>query len=1438
MKRILIIWCLLIFQLGLAQAIWENNIDGNNLSNSNPYTTGDVRDPNVTVSGIGYGSGLTAGNFPNSYTTNGWNSNTLNVNQYFEFTITPNTGYKIDFTEFIGNVARNSSSRGPTTFELRSSVDNYASTIGVSKSFPSSVVQTDLTVSLGASFQSIGTSITFRLYAYGSGFNGFSDFSVENFKFKGSVYKTIWTNPITGTNPSASDPYITGDVVDGNITVSGIRRGPGIVARTTANRYDASGWNAPSINGLKYFEFTLSPKAGYKINLASLVFNGTANAVGPTSFALQSSIDDFDSTIGIVVAGANTINLTDNSFQNITGTITFRLYAWNASSAVGTFGINDFTFNGTVVSATSSAQSIWTNPITAANPSSANPYTNGDVKDPNITVSGIGRGNGITARTTANRYDATGWNSSNINGQDYFEFTLTPNSGYKINLTSFVFDGQTATAAAPGEFALQSSIDGFTSQINVVEDLNSIDLTNAIFQNITAPITFRLYAWGASAASGRYGVNSFAFNGAVVVDATLVQSIWSNPIVNANPSASNPYANGDVKNANITVSGIGRGSGIVPRTTVNRYDATGWNSSNIDLQDYYEFTLNPNSGYAINFNSFVFDGQSASISAPVNFALHSNVDNFVSDIGVVLDDSNTIDLTNVAYQNITGSITFRIYAWGGSDANGRYGINQFFFKGTVVPCVSPTITTTGVATPVCFSPSGQNTTLSYTATTGSPNSFSIDWDTAGNSAGLVDVSSTAFTFAISGGTLSIAIPAGLIGNTYAGIMTISAGSCTATQAITLTINGSPAALVLNDIVLTCNQTSANGTWAAIPNISDYRFDVSLDSSFATFVAGYQDVTVAPSASPTESVTVNGLTPGVTYFARARAVSTCGTSVNSNIATISVPITRTFDGVSWDNGLPDTSKKAIFTGNAIITTPLNACSCQINPGVNVVVGVSGETNDTAILKIENGLTVDPTSTLTFENNSSLIQVNDAVVNTGTIIYKRISSPMKNFDFTYWSSPVKDQVLNVLSPNTFPDKYFSFANNNWVLESGANMMNPAGKGFIIRVPKPNSTYPNGKDNWTTPTYAQPVQFVGVPYNGAITIATQGPSQTNLIGNPYPSAIDADLFMTNTNNSTTIDGALYFWTHNSSPVLVGSSYVYVSNDYAVYNLTGGTEGAPTGGPAPSGQIAAGQSFFVGSQVMGNFEFNNSMRISDAGSNAQFYKMSKTKKGSGIEKNRVWLKLTNAGGAFKQLLVGYIAGATNDIDKLYDAVSFDGNAYIDFYSVNNGNSYAIQGRAVPFDVKDEVSLGYKSTIEGPFEIGIEKRDGILANQEIWLEDKKTAITHDLTNVNYSFMAIKGIENDRFVLKYTNKTLGTNHNKILDEAVDVYVKNKKITIVSKTEAMQDVFIYDLRGRLLYSNAKIGSNEFLINYLISGDRAIIFKIKLQNEAIYTKKIIF
>ncbi|MBZ4043338.1 fimbrial protein [Flavobacterium hibisci] len=113
------------------------------------------------------------------------------------------------------------------------------------------------------------------------------------------------------------------------------------------------------------------------------------------------------------------------------------------------------------------------------------------------------------------------------------------------------------------------------------------------------------------------------------------------------------------------------------------------------------------------------------------------------------------------------------------------------------------------------------------------------------------------------------------------------------------------------------------------------------------------------------------------------------------------------------------------------------------------------NDT--LTIQNAV-VNNGGTLTFENNASLLQNNAAAVNSGNIIYKRISTPMKNFDFTYWSSPVEGQTLFGLSPNTLWDKYLSYTGTGWHQEYGASVM-AKGIGYIIRTPKAGN-WPNGE------------------------------------------------------------------------------------------------------------------------------------------------------------------------------------------------------------------------------------------------------------------------------------------------------------------------------------------------------------------------------------------
>ena len=160
------------------------------------------------------------------------------------------------------------------------------------------------------------------------------------------------------------------------------------------------------------------------------------------------------------------------------------------------------------------------------------------------------------------------------------------------------------------------------------------------------------------------------------------QIIFTNPITGTNPNTFNPYTVGQNFDGNITVSGIGRGTGINGAIANDRYNATSWNTATFDPNDYFEFTLVPNSGATINFANFSYTGQ-ASGTGPVNFVFRSSLDGFTSDIGSANALGTTINLSASTYQGITSLITFRFYGWGGT--GGTYSINDFTFTGVVTP---------------------------------------------------------------------------------------------------------------------------------------------------------------------------------------------------------------------------------------------------------------------------------------------------------------------------------------------------------------------------------------------------------------------------------------------------------------------------------------------------------------------------------------------------------------------------------------------------------------------------------------------------------------------------------------------------------------------------------------------------------------------------------
>ncbi|WP_459641255.1 T9SS sorting signal type C domain-containing protein, partial [Flavobacterium sp. CGRL2] len=198
---------------------------------------------------------------------------------------------------------------------------------------------------------------------------------------------------------------------------------------------------------------------------------------------------------------------------------------------------------------------------------------------------------------------------------------------------------------------------------------------------------------------------------------------------------------------------------------------------------------------------------------------------------------------------------------------------------------------------------------------------------------------------------------------------------------------------------------------------------------------------------------------------------------------------------------------------------------------------------------------------------------------------------------------------------------------------------------------------------------------------------------------------------------------------------------------------------------------------------------------------------------------------------------GATNTIDVNYDAVTMGANAYIDFYSISESKKLTIQGRALPFDTSDLVPLGYKALIEGDFTIAIDHADGFFDTQAVYLEDKTTGKITDLRKENYTFKTAIGTFTDRFVLRYTSKTLGTDDFENISDGILVSVKNKVVRISSK-EALKEVKIFDIGAQLLYSKNRVNSSELQISNLNSSDQALLVKITLENGHTFTKKIIY
>jgi len=558
----------------------------------------------------------------------------------------------------------------------------------------------------------------------------------------------------------------------------------------------------------------------------------------------------------------------------------------------------------------------------------------------------------------------------------------------------------------------------------------------------------------------------------------------------------------------------------------------------------------------------------------------------------------------------------------------------------------------------------------------------------------------------------------------------------------------------------------------------------------------------------------------TYNVTAKNSSGCISSATS--ATVAQQ-TNTWNGTAWSTGSsPTNSQKIVFAGNYSSSSNITGCSCQVTSG-NVVIN-SGNT-----LSIVNDVKVTGGS-LTFEDGASLVQTNDASMNSGNITYKRKTAPLKQYDYTYWSSPVTAATLSQLATNSLLYS-FSPTINNWQYQTGGATM-VQGVGYIGRAPN-NLTY--------TPTQIVETSFVGVPGNGVITTPIIKSTGTyNLIGNPYPSAIDADLFITA--NASTTNGTVYFWTHNTAI----TNLQYSTNDYAKYNLTGSVRtstSALSGGALPTGKISAGQGFFIEAKtslVNGTYSatFNNSMRVS--GNNSQFFKTNQPVTqtiSEGLERHRVWLSLSGDSGAYSQMLVGYIENATNDFDSLFDGKTMPSGNPVSIYTMIGNDDFAIQGKSLPFNDTDIIPLGYNTAISGNLSIGLDDFDGLFSQQDVYLFDRVVNTMHDLKTGAYNFVTSAGTFNDRFELRFNTQALGINNPVQVANEVKVITAENQLQVIAPAIAITKVEVYDILGKLLVSQNNLNTNLFETTSLNVTPQVLVVKVTLENNQIVVRKTI-
>lgn len=419
------------------------------------------------------------------------------------------------------------------------------------------------------------------------------------------------------------------------------------------------------------------------------------------------------------------------------------------------------------------------------------------------------------------------------------------------------------------------------------------------------------------------------------------------------------------------------------------------------------------------------------------------------------------------------------------------------------------------------------------------------------------------------------------------------------------------------------------------------------------------------------------------------------------------------------------------------------------------------------------------------------------------------------------------------------------------------------------------------------SQRYDFRGKANNGTIA-APISANQFTLIGNPYPSALDALLLIHDPQNANmdgpTTTGALYYWdqrptSHFTSDYIGGyASYTitadgmmesFVPATFYAYDASGNAIPLPppgeTGGKTAKRYIPIGQGFMVeGTETTPSgslIYIKNEHRVfeKESDGNSDFFRANRNyttefaeeSTENTIEYNELGLSIVpedykrfrlNAifNAQFtRQLLQNFHDSATDGFDYGMEA-KLESSTNAEIAWITEGEPYAIQANAFDLELKIPVAITIASAQSIDFSLF--DVQNFETSQPIYLHDLQSNVYTDLRVQDYSINLEAGDYPARFELTFQDNTLSTDEENPYPIELFQNQNRSQLTLLNPEHIdIAHLYIYNSSGKLVleenslghrdsyhWSTANLSAGIYVATFSLMGHQAFSKKIIIKN----------